>query len=85
MTKSCDIENNINIKKNHVEAAKERCLIFKKVIFDLNRSSKSNTDCITALKKVKINNINSVVIATLNMNSLPSNFDKVKSFLTRKL
>ena len=50
MTKSCDIENNIDIKKNHVEAAKERCLIFKKVIFDLNRSSKSNTDCITALK-----------------------------------
>ena len=35
---------------------KEKKKISQKVIFDSNSSSKSNIDCITELKKVKINN-----------------------------
>ena len=77
MTKGCDIENNIDIKKYPVHVAKERCWISQKVIFNSNSSSKSNTECIAELKKVRINNI-TVIIATLNINSLVSKFNELK-------
>ena len=78
MTKSCDIENHIDIKENLVQVAKERCLISQKLIFNPNSSSKWNTKCIREIKKVRINNINNVIIGTLNINSFVSKFDKLK-------
>ena len=78
MTKSCDIERNIDIKENQVQVTKERCSISQKLISNSNSSSKSNTECITELKKVRINNIKNVIIATLNVNSLVSKFDELK-------
>ena len=78
MTKSCDIEKNIDIKENQVQVTKERCSISQKLISNSNSSSKSNTECITELKKVRINNIKNVIIATLNVNSLVSKFDELK-------
>ena len=56
MTKSCDIERNMDIKENQVKVAKERCSISQKLIFNSKSSSKSNAECITELKKVRINN-----------------------------
>ena len=50
----------------------------KKLVSNSNSSSKSNTECITELKKVRINNIKHVIIATLNVNSLVSKFDELK-------
>ena len=78
MTKSCDIEKNIDIKENQVQVTKERCSISQKLISNSNSSSKSNTECITELKKVRINNIKNVIIATLNVNSLVSKVDELK-------
>ena len=78
MTKSCDIKRNIDIKENQLEVTKERCSISQKLISNSNSSSKSNTECITELKKVRINNIKNVIIATLNVNSLVSKFDELK-------
>ena len=79
MAKACDKGKNIkeDIKKNPVQVAKERCLISQKLISNSKNSSKSNTECITNLKKVRINNI-STVVATLNINinSLVSKFDE---------
>ena len=43
-----------------------------------NSSSILNTKWIRELKKVRINNIKSVIIATLNVNSLVSKFDELK-------
>ena len=77
MTKSCDIERNIDIKENHVQVTKERCSISQNLISNSNSSSKSNTECITELKKVRINNIKHLIIATLNVNSLVSKFDEL--------
>ena len=65
MTKSSGIEKNIDIKENHVQVTKERCSNSQKLISNSNSSSKSNTECITELKKVRINNIKNVLIATL--------------------
>ena len=78
MTKGCDIEKNIDIKENPVHVTKERSSISQKLISNSNSSSKSNTECITKLKKVRINNIKNVIIATLNVNSLVSKFDELK-------
>ena len=78
MTNGCDIEKNINIKENPDQVAKEMCSISQKLISNSNSSSKSNTECITELKKVKINNAKNVIIATLNVNSLVSKFDELK-------
>ena len=78
MTKGCDIEKHIDIKENPVQVTKERCSISQKLISNSNSSSKSNTECITELKKVRINNIKNVIIATLNVNSLVSKFDELK-------
>ena len=78
MTKSCDIERNIDIKENQVQVTKERCSISQKLISNSNSSSKSNTECITELKKVRINNIKNVIIENLNVNSLVSKFDEIK-------
>ena len=78
MTKGCDIEKNIDIKENPVQVTKERSSISQKLISNSNSSSKSNTECITELKKVRINNIKNVIIATLNVNSLVSKFDELK-------
>ena len=64
MTKGCDIEKNIGIKENPVEVTKGRCSISQKLICNSNSSSKSNTECITELEKVKINNIQNVITAT---------------------
>ena len=50
----------------------------QKLISNSNSSSKSNTKCITEFKKVRINNINNFMIATLNINSLFSKFDEFK-------
>ena len=69
---------NINIKENPVQVTKERCFISQKLISNPNSSSKSNTECITELKKVGINNIKNVIIATINVNSLVSKFDELK-------
>ena len=77
MTKGCDIENYKDIKENPVQVEKERCSISQKLIFNSNISSKSNAECITELKKVKINNTDTVVIATLR-NSFVSKFDELK-------
>ena len=49
--KGCDIEYNIGIKQYLVEVTKVRCSISQKVIFDSSRLSKSNTECVTELKK----------------------------------
>ena len=65
MTKGCDIENNIDINENPVQVAKEMCSIFQKVI--LNSSSKSSTECIPELKKVRRNNINNVINSNFNI------------------
>ena len=48
------------------------------MISNSNSSSILNTECIRELKKVRINNIKSVIIATLNVNSLVSKFDELK-------
>ena len=78
MTKDRDIEKkNIFIKENPVQVAKERCSISRKLISNSNSSSKSNTECITELKNVRINNIKYAVIAHLNVNSLVSKFDEL--------
>ena len=61
MTKSCDMEKNIEIKKNQVLVTKERCSTSQKLISNSNNSSKSNTECITELKKFRINNIKNVI------------------------
>ena len=79
LTKCCDTENNINIKKNPVQVPKERCSTSQKMSFSSNSWSKSNTDCITELKKVKINNINNVIIATLYLNYLVSKFHELET------
>ena len=78
MDKGCDIEKNIDIKENPVQVTKEKCSISQKLISNSNSSSKSNTECITEPKKVRINNINNVIIATLNVNCLVSKFDELK-------
>ena len=75
MTKGCDIDENIDIKENPVQVTKERCSISQKLISNSNSSSKSNTECITELKKIRIDNIKNVIIATLNVNFLVSKFD----------
>ena len=77
MTKSWDIQKNIDIKENPVQVTNERCSISKKLISNSNSSYKSNTGCITEFKKVRINNIKNVIIATL-VNSLVSKFDELK-------
>ena len=51
--------------------------VLKKVSFNSNSSSKSNTECITKDQKFRINNIKNIV-ATLNINSLVSKFDELK-------
>ena len=78
MTKSCDVERNIDITENQVQVTKERCSISQKLVSNSNSSSKSNTECITELKKVRINKIRNVIIATLNVTSLVSKFDELK-------
>lgn len=64
MTKGCIIENNTDIKENHVYFSNKRCLISQKLISNSNSSSKSNKKWITELKKDKINNIKNVIIVT---------------------
>ena len=64
MTKGCDIEKHIDIKENPVQVTKERCSISQKLISKANSLSKSNTEWIAELKKVRINNIKNVIIAT---------------------
>ena len=84
MTKGCDIEKNVGIKENPVQVTKERCSISQKLISNSNSSSKSNTECIIEIKIVRINNIKNVIIATLNVKSLVSEFDQLlldKEFL----
>ena len=71
-------EKNIYIKENPVQVTKERCSIAQKLTSNSNSSYKSNTECITELKKVRRNNINNVIIATLNVNFLVSKFDELK-------
>ena len=78
MTKSCDVERNIDITENQVQVTKERCSISQKLVSNSNSSSKSNAECITELKKVRINKIKNVIIATLNVTSLASKFDELK-------
>ena len=73
MTRGCDTENNIGIKVNHVQVAKERCSISQKLTFNSNSTPKSNTECIIDLKKVRMNNINNIIIATLNIKLLLQN------------
>ena len=67
MTKGCDVEKNTDIKENPVQVTKESCSISQKLISNSNSSSKPNKECITELKKVKINNIKNVIIVTLNI------------------
>ena len=76
MTKSCDIET--DIKENPSQVTKERFSISQKLSSNSNSSSKSNTECITELKKVRINNTKNVIIATVNVNSLVSKFVELK-------
>ena len=79
VTKGCDIENRINVKENPVQVAKERCSISQNVIFNANSSSKFNAECITELKRIRVNIINNVKCKHyLNVNSLVSKFDKLK-------
>ena len=78
MTKSCNIEGDIDINENQVQVAKERCSISRKLISNSNSSSKPNKECIAELKKVRINNIKNAIIATLNVNSFVSKFDELK-------
>ena len=53
-------------------------MISEKLISNSNSSSKLKTECITELKKVRINNIKAVIIETLNVNFLVSKFDELK-------
>ena len=53
-------------------------MISQKLVSNSNRSSKLKTECITELKKVRINNIKAVIIETLNVNFLVSKFDELK-------
>ena len=53
-------------------------MISEKLISNSNGSSKLKTECITELKKVRINNIKAVIIETLNVNFLVSKFDELK-------
>ena len=78
MSKDCNIDKNIDINENPVQVPKERCLISQKMISNSYRSSKSNTECITKLKKVRINTMKNVIIGTLNANSFVSKFDELK-------
>ena len=64
MTKDCYIENNIDIQKGPVQVAKERSSISQRLIFNSNSSSKSNKDCMAEVIKIRINNINNVIMAT---------------------
>ena len=54
LTRSCNIEKNIDIKRNPVQVTKERCSISQNLISYSNSSSKSKTECI---KQLRINNI----------------------------
>ena len=73
MTRGCDTENNIGVKVNHIQVVKERCSISEKLTFNSNSTPKSNTECIIDLKKVRTNNINNSIIATLNIKLLFQN------------
>ena len=53
MTKGCIIENNTDIKENHVHFSNKRCLISQKLIFNSNSLSKSNTVHCRAKKKTE--------------------------------
>ena len=81
MIQDCDVENNRDIKEGLVQVAKEQCFISQKLIFNSKRSSKSNTQYITELAKVKISNTSNVIIAILNRNSLVLKFDELKDTL----
>ena len=78
ITKSYDIERNIDINKNQVQVTKERCSISRKLISSSNSTSKSNKGCITELKRVRINNIKIFIMATLDVSSLISKLHKLK-------
>ena len=53
MTKGCIIENNTDIKENHVHFSNKRCLISQKLISNSNSLSKSNTVHCRAKKKTE--------------------------------
>ena len=68
MTKDCDIEKNKDIQENPVHVTNQRCPISQKLISNLNNSSKSNTECITEIKTVRIHN---KIVIIANSNEIP--------------
>ena len=48
-----------------------------------NTNSKLNVSCITNIKKIRSENIDNVIIGTLNVNSLSSKFDDLKVRISR--
>lgn len=83
MTKGCIIENNTDIKENHVHFSNKRCLISQKLISNSNSLSKSNTVHCRAKKKNRINNINNVTTATLNIRSVVLKFDELEVIIEK--
>ena len=78
MTKDCDIENNTYTKENHVEVWKKGAWSLKKWVLiqiaHLNQMQSASHNS----KKVRINNINDNIIATLNINSLVLKFGELQ-------
>ena len=68
----------IHFKEHPAWVSKESCSIFQEESFISDSSSKSNIGWTTELKNVRINNINDIIIGTLNINSLVSKFDERK-------
>ena len=57
----------------------------KKSIFWACEKSLKATDCLSVLKKTRIENINNVIIGNLNINFLPKKFDDLKALVTGML
>ena len=70
MIKGCGIVNDIDIKENPAQIAKERCSISQGMINNSESTSKSNTEWTTELKIVRINNIINFIIVSLNITLL---------------
>ena len=70
MIKGCSIVNDIDIKENPAQIAKERCSISQGMIINSESTSKSHTEWTTELKIVRINNVINFIIVTLNITLL---------------
>ena len=57
----------------------------KKIILGAYKNSLKATDCLSLLKKTRIENINNFILGNLNINSFPKKFDDIKALVTGML